>query len=73
MDALVFFIEGILPRVASLLKEGGLIAFEIGDDQGKRARELVGTCGLKFEAIMSDLARKDRVVIGSRPHGQDRR
>ncbi len=63
------FIEGILPGAASLLIEDGLLAFEIGADQGKRARELVEACGLRCMAIMQDLAGKDRVVIGRKPSG----
>jgi release factor glutamine methyltransferase len=60
------FIEGILPGAASLLKETGFIAFEIGSDQGRRARDLVETSGLTCELIMPDLAGRDRVVVGSK-------
>jgi len=63
------FIEGILPGATSLLMENGLLAFEIGADQGRRARELVEACGLKCMAVMQDLAGKDRVVIGRKPSG----
>jgi len=63
------FIEGVLPHAASLLREKGLLAFEIGADQGKRAGELVGACGLDFEGVMQDLAGRDRVVLGRKASG----
>jgi release factor glutamine methyltransferase len=63
------FIEGILPHAASLLKENGLLAFEIGAGQGKRARELVVASGLRPEGVVQDLAGNDRVVIGRKPSG----
>ena len=63
------FIEGILPRAASLLRSKGLLAFEIGSDQGERAGELVGACGLDFKGVVQDLAGKNRIVLGRKPSG----
>jgi release factor glutamine methyltransferase len=63
------FVEGILPRAASLLKSEGLLAFEIGADQGSRAGELVGACGLNFKGVVQDLAGKNRIVLGRKPRG----
>jgi len=63
------FIEGILPGAASSLKEGGLLAFEIGDAQGERAGELVRAAALDFKEVAKDLAGRDRIVIGRKPGG----
>ncbi len=63
------FIEGIMPPVASVLKEGGLLAFEIGSKQGDRAVEIVESCGLRPEGIVRDLAGLDRVALGRKPSG----
>jgi len=63
------FIEGILPRAASSLKEGGLLVFEIGEDQGECSRELVKASALEFVALRDDLAGKNRIVLGRKPSG----
>jgi release factor glutamine methyltransferase len=63
------FIEGILPRAASLLKEGGALAFEIGAGQGKRAGELVENSGLEFKGLLQDLAGRNRIILGRKPGG----
>jgi release factor glutamine methyltransferase len=63
------FIEGILPGAASSLKEGGLLAFEIGETQGEGARQLVKAAALEFKEVVKDLAGKDRIVIGRKPSG----
>jgi release factor glutamine methyltransferase len=64
------FIEGILPRAASLLTwQIGILGFEIGDGQGARAKKLMEANGLECQMVMPDLAGRDRYVIGSKPSG----
>jgi release factor glutamine methyltransferase len=60
------FIAGILPRVPSILDEGGVVAFEVGASQGSRVRGLFRKAGLVRTEIVKDLAGLDRVVIGRR-------
>ncbi len=60
------FIDGILPGISSILKEGGLVAFEIGATQGPRVKALFEHAGLARVEIVKDLARLDRVVLGRR-------
>ena len=63
------FIEGIVPRVASVLRKGGMLALEIGASQGKRARAIVEACGLESVTVHKDLNQLDRVVVGRRAGG----
>jgi release factor glutamine methyltransferase len=64
-DGLRFF-DGLLPGIASILKKGGLVAFEIGETQGPRVKALLEQAGLKKVEIAKDLAGFDRVVLGRR-------
>ncbi len=47
-----------------LLKKGGWLAVEIGDDQATNVRAIFEASGLQELATYQDLAGKDRVVIG---------
>ncbi len=47
-----------------ILKDGGLIAFEIGFEQGKAVAEILEKSGYKNVAVHKDLAGNDRVVTG---------
>ena len=60
------FIDGILPGIASILNEGGLVAFEIGATQGPRVKALFEQAGLAGVEVVKDLARLDRIVLGRR-------
>jgi release factor glutamine methyltransferase len=60
------FIDGILCGIPSILKEGGLAAFEIGESQGPRVTALFEQAGLTGVEIVKDLARLDRIVLGRR-------
>jgi len=49
-----------LPR----LKPGGLLALEIGDEQGDAVREIMTRAGCRDVRIEKDLARHDRIALG---------
>jgi len=46
------------------VKKGGIIAFEIGYDQGKEVAEILDKNGYKDIEIIKDLENRDRVVTG---------
>jgi release factor glutamine methyltransferase len=54
----------ILADMPRILKRGGMLALEIGYDQGKAVSALVRAAGLTDVAVSRDLAGQDRVVIG---------
>lgn len=58
------FIAGVLPEIPSILKERGIVAFEIGATQGDGVRALFGRAGLRDVEVVKDLAGRDRIVIG---------
>ena len=60
------FIDGLLPGIPSILKEGGLVAFEIGETQGARVKGLFEQAGLRDVEIEKDLGQRDRIVLGRR-------
>jgi release factor glutamine methyltransferase len=62
-DGLRFF-ERIVPEVSSILREGGLAGFEIGEAQADRLRGLFEAHGFKQVEIVKDIAGKDRVILG---------
>ena len=47
-----------------ILKDGGLIAFEIGFEQGEAVKDILKKSGYKNIAVHKDLAGRDRVVTG---------
>ena len=54
----------IFRDVRRILKENGLLALEIGYDQGTAVSALAQAAGLTGTAVLRDLAGQDRVVIG---------
>lgn len=54
-------------RARGTLKAGGLIALEIGDDQGPAAARLLADAGFAAVAIHQDLNGRDRVVAARAP------
>ncbi len=56
-------VEGALP----LLKSGGLLAMEIGEDEGTAVRELLTRAGYHDVKIEKDLARHERLALGRAP------
>lgn len=62
-DGLIFY-RRIVDESISVLKENGVLAFEIGHDQGKEVKDLMEAKGYKNIEVLKDLAGLDRVVIG---------
>lgn len=62
-DGLRFYRE-ITQAAQSYLRSGGLLAYEIGYDQGQAVCELLEQAGFKEVRLIQDLAGKDRVVVG---------
>lgn len=58
-------IDAALPR----LKAGGLLALEIGDEQGAALNELLVRAGYHDVRIEKDLARHDRLALGTKAKG----
>jgi release factor glutamine methyltransferase len=54
-------------QAPSRLKPGGLLALEIGDDQGAATKEILNQCGFVQTEIHLDLSGRDRVVSGTTP------
>lgn len=63
-------------REGGSLKPGGLVALEIGDDQGSATAMILETAGFEAAEIHRDLTGRDRVVSArqpaQRPSGTDR-
>lgn len=58
----------LAPEVLRVLKPGGVFALEIGHDQGAAVEGLMRAAGVGECRVVSDLGKRDRVVIGrSRP------
>jgi release factor glutamine methyltransferase len=58
------FIAGLLPRIPSVLKRGGLVAFEVGAAQGPDVKMLFEQAGFGKVEVVRDLAGLDRVIVG---------
>ena len=63
-DGLDFY-RRILDDSDKILKENGILAFEIGHDQGEEVSNLMIEKGYKNVRVVKDLAGLDRVVIGN--------
>lgn len=63
-DGLDFY-RRIVDDSDKILKENGIIAFEIGHDQGEEVSNLMIEKGYKNVRVVKDLAGLDRVVIGN--------
>ncbi len=64
-DGLRFF-ERVVPKAASLIKEGGFVAFEIGADQAGEVERILKRNGFDRIVIRKDLGGRDRVIMGKR-------
>lgn len=62
-DGLLFY-RAFLRIYPSFIQPGGLIAFEIGEDQGSSVSELMQRSGLQEIAVLQDYASLPRVVTG---------
>lgn len=65
-DGLLFY-RAICRLWLPLLKPGGVLAVEIGEEQGKPVSRLFSFYGFRQIAIKQDLAGLDRCVIGRKP------
>lgn len=65
MSLLYRVVEGALPH----LLPGGLLALEIGEEQGGAVRDLLQSRGYERVHIEPDLERRDRMAFGTRPRG----
>ncbi len=64
-DGLAFY-RRIIREAPVHLKDGGLLAFEIGYEQGKAVSELMRQAGFGGVCVQKDLAGLDRVVTGEK-------
>ena len=62
-DGLAFY-RSFLMDAIMVLKPGGGVFFEIGDNQGPALRELMESCGLRDIRIEKDFAGHDRYAMG---------
>ncbi len=60
----LYFYKKIIDDSNKILKDNGVLAFEIGHDQGKEVSDLMVEKGYKNIRVIKDLAGHDRVVIG---------
>lgn len=64
-DGLDFY-RRLVPQAYTRLFPEGYLLVEIGDEQGASVHSLFVAAGYRDVAILTDLARKDRVVLGKR-------
>lgn len=60
------FYRRLTEEAPALLREGGLLAFEIGHEQGAVVAAMMKHQGLQQVQVLKDLAGYDRVVLGRR-------
>ncbi|MBU5293104.1 peptide chain release factor N(5)-glutamine methyltransferase [Anaerosalibacter bizertensis] len=60
----LLFYKKIVPESKKYLKSGGILAFEIGYDQGIKVKKLLEKNGFKDISIIKDFQGLDRVVVG---------
>lgn len=66
MEDGLFFYRKIVEESFGYLVPGGLLAFEIGYDQGESVSEMMRSAGYTDVEVIKDLAGLDRVVTGKR-------
>ncbi|MDO4614224.1 MAG: peptide chain release factor N(5)-glutamine methyltransferase [Lachnospiraceae bacterium] len=62
----LYFYRKIISGADAHLKDSGVLAVEIGYDQGEAVSRLMRESGLKSVCILQDLAGRDRVVFGEK-------
>lgn len=60
----LYFYNKITKNSVDFLNRGGLLAFEIGYDQGKEVKDILSENGFSNIKVIKDLAGLDRVVMG---------
>lgn len=63
----LFFYRAVTDGCREYLKPGGMLLFEIGYDQGRAVAGLLRRAGFADVQVQKDLARNDRVVLGTCP------
>lgn len=66
MEDGLFFYRRIIEKAENFLVRGGLLAFEIGCDQGSEVSQMMKDAGYKEVKVTKDLCGMDRVVTGYR-------
>ncbi len=66
----LYFYRKIIKKAGHYLEAGGMLAFEIGYDQGNDVKELMETQGFVSVEIKKDLAGLDRLVFGFAKEGE---
>lgn len=61
------FVRRIADGARARLKSGGLLALEIGDDQGPQVNEILTRAGYREVRVEKDLARLDRLALARNP------
>lgn len=64
-------IREILRDAVGHLKPGGLIALEVGADQGPAVMELARSHGLRSPRLAEDLAGRERIMLAERDRGRE--
>lgn len=57
--------EQIIPQAGAHLRDGGLLAFEVGFQQAEKVKELMEANQFKNVEVIPDLSEIDRIVIGT--------
>jgi release factor glutamine methyltransferase len=57
-------IRRLVPAALARLKPGGLLALEIGEDQGAALRDIFARAGARDVTIEKDLAQHERLALG---------
>ena len=60
----LYFYRRISREAGEYLRPGGVLAFEIGYDQGGPVRLMLENAGYEETRVVKDLAGLDRVVLG---------
>lgn len=63
-DGLTFYRRITFLAKEKILKKGGLLAYEIGFDQGKSVLTIMENAGFENVSLIKDLCGNDRVVLG---------
>lgn len=66
----LYFYRRIVQEAMEYMEEGGMLAFEIGYDQGTAVKELMEANGFASVTIKKDLAGLDRLVYGNAKKGE---
>jgi release factor glutamine methyltransferase len=62
-------LSGVVEGAFGFLAPGGLLALEMGDEQGETVRNLLLQRGYEAVRIEQDFERRDRMAFGTRPRG----